>query len=197
MNISKLTEALPLNVVTQIPDVINKFGINTPVSLSHFLSQCAHESGGFKVTTENLNYSKEGLMKVFGKYFPTEQLASQYAKQPEKIANKVYANRIGNGDESSGDGWKYIGRGYIQLTGKTNYANLAKVINEDIIVNPDLVATKYPLVSAAWFFNKNCLKKCTDGSDNTVKKVTTCVNGGENGLIDRLRYFRNYYKLLS
>lgn len=197
MNVSKLTESIPQSVVTQIPDVINKFGINTPVYLAHFLSQCAHESGGFKIATENLNYSKEGLMKIFKKYFPTEQLASQYAKQPEKIANRVYANRMGNGDEASGMGWKFRGRGYIQLTGKTNYEAFDKIVMDDIIANPDLVATKYPLLSAAWFFSKNCLNKCIDNSDKSVTNVTRCVNGGEHGLIDRLRYFQLYYKLLS
>lgn len=197
MNISKLTASIPQSVVTQIPDVINKFGINTPVSLSHFLSQCAHESGGFKIATENLNYSKEGLIKIFNRYFPTEQLASQYAKQPEKIANRVYANRMGNGDEASGMGWKFRGRGYIQLTGKTNYEAFDKVVQDDILSTPDLVATKYPLLSAAWFFSKNCLNKCADNSDRSVMNVTRCVNGGENGFIDRLKYFQLYYKILS
>jgi putative chitinase len=197
MNISKLTEVMPASVVTQIPDVINKFGINTPVSLAHFLSQCAHESGGFKITTENLNYSKEGLMKIFHKYFPTEQLASQYARQPKKIANKVYGNRMGNGNEASGEGWKYRGRGYIQITGKNNYQEFSKSIGEDVLSNPDLVSTKYPMVSSAWFFSKNCLGKCTDSSDKSVTNVTRCVNGGENGLIDRLKYFKTYYQLLS
>lgn len=197
MNISKLTEVMPSSVVTQIPDVINKFNINTPVSLAHFLSQCAHESGGFKVATENLNYSKDGLMKIFRKYFPTEQLAIQYARQPEKIANRVYGSRMGNGNEASGDGWKYRGRGYIQLTGKDNYTSFDKLVADDIIANPDLVATKYPLMSAAWFFSKNCLGKCTDSSDKTVTNVTRCVNGGENGLADRLKYFKKYYQILS
>lgn len=197
MNVSKLTEVMPQSVVTQIPDIVNKFGINTPVSLAHFLSQCAHESGGFKIASENLNYSKEGLMKVFKKYFPTEQLASQYARQPEKIANRVYGSRMGNGNEASGDGWKYRGRGYIQLTGKDNYSNFDKFVDDNILDNPDLVATKYPLMSAAWFFSKNCLGKCTDASDKAVTNVTRCVNGGENGLADRLKYFKIYYKLLS
>jgi putative chitinase len=136
-------------------------------------------------------------MKIFRKYFPTEQLAIEYARQPEKIANKVYASRMGNGNEASGDGWKYRGRGYIQITGKNNYQEFGKSIGEDILSNPDLVATKYPMVSAAWFFSKNCLGKCTDNSDKAVTNVTRCVNGGENGLIDRLKYFKLYYNLLS
>lgn len=197
MNITKLVEVMPKDVVTQIPDVVNRFGINTPVSLAHFLSQCAHESGGFKVATENLNYSKEGLMKIFKRYFPTEDIASKYARQPEKIANKVYANRMGNGDEASGMGWKFRGRGYIQLTGHDNYKAFDAIVSENILEQPDLVATKYPLLSAAWFFSKNCLSKCTDSSDKTVTNVTKCVNGGENGLIDRLKYFKLYYQILS
>ena len=124
-------------------------------------------------------------------------MAESYAKNPQKIANKVYGNRMKNGDEASGDGWKFHGRGYIQLTGKDNYTAFGKSINEDIASNPDLVSTKYPLLSAAWFFSRNCLKKCVDASDATVTSVTKCVNGGTIGLPDRIKHFKEYYKLLS
>jgi putative chitinase len=121
MELNKLATKIPQAVLDQIPSVMEKFKIDTPLRLAHFLAQCAHESGNFKVTTENLNYSKEGLMKVFGKYFPNEVLAKQYEKKPNTIANRVYASRMGNGDENSQDGSKFKGRGFIQLTGKQNY----------------------------------------------------------------------------
>ena len=197
INLEKLKGHIPDNVISQIPDTAAKFGIDTPLKLAHFLSQCGHESAGFKVAQENLNYSAKGLMGIFKKYFPTQQLAEAYQRQPEKIANKVYASRMGNGAEGSGEGYKYRGRGYIQLTGKDNYTAFGKSINEDIAGNPDLVATKYPLLSAAWFFSKNCLKKCVDASDATVTSVTKCVNGGTIGLPDRLKHFKEYYNLLS
>jgi putative chitinase len=197
MDINLLKGSIPDEVILQIPEMQSKFNIDTPVELAHFLAQCAHESGGFKLTVENLNYSEEGLMRVFRKYFPSDTTASLYAKKPEKIANKVYSNRMGNGNELSGDGWKYRGRGYIQITGKSNYAEFDKYVPEDIVNNPELVATKYPLVSAAWFFSKNCLKKCVDSSDQTVTTITKCINGGTNGLIDRLKYFKKYYQLLA
>jgi len=197
LKLEKLKGHIPDNVIAQIPDTAAKFGIDTPLKLAHFLSQCGHESAGFKVAQENLNYSAKGLMGIFKKYFPTQQLAESYQRQPEKIANKVYASRMGNGAEASGEGYKYRGRGYIQLTGKDNYTAFGKSINEDIAGNPDLVATKYPLLSAAWFFSKNCLKKCVDASDATVTSVTKCVNGGTIGLPDRLKHFKEYYNLLS
>jgi len=197
MDISKLKGVIPDNVLSQIPEVLNKFSIDTVLELSHFLAQCAHESGGFKLTSENLNYSKDGLRNTFGKYFSTDEIASQYARQPEKIANRVYANRMGNGNELSGDGWKYRGRGYIQLTGKSNYTEFDKYVTDDIINNPDLVATKYPLLSAGWFFSRNCVKKCVDSSDQCVTSVSRCVNGGTIGLQDRIKYFKTYYKILS
>jgi putative chitinase len=197
LKLDKLRGHIPDVVIAQIPDTAAKFGIDTPLKLAHFLAQCGHESGGFKVTQENLNYSAKGLMGIFKKYFPTQQLAESYQRQPQKIANRVYANRMLNGDENSGDGFKFRGRGYIQLTGKDNYTAFGKSINEDIVNNPDLVANKYPLLSAAWFFSKNCLKKCVDASDATVTSVTKCVNGGTIGLPDRLKHFKEYYHLLS
>ncbi len=128
MNLQKLKGHVPDKVIEQIPAVMEKFQINTPLRLAHFLAQCGHESGGFRLTKENLNYSAKGLMGIFKKYFPTEALAKQYERKPEKIANKVYGGRMGNGPEASGDGAKYCGRGYIQLTGKDNYTAFGKSI---------------------------------------------------------------------
>ena len=196
LNLSKLKGHIPDSVISQIPETASKFKIDTPLKLAHFLAQCGHESGGFKVVNENLNYSADGLKKIFPKYFPGN-LSESYARNPEKIAAKVYGGRMGNGTEETKEGWKFRGRGYIQLTGKNNYTEFGKAINEDVISNPDVVATKYPLLSAAWFFSKNCLNKCVDASDATVTSVTKCVNGGTIGLPDRLKHFKEYYKLLS
>lgn len=198
LNLKKLRGHVPDAVLTQIPEVVVKFNITTNLRLAHFLSQCAHESGGFKAVTENLNYSLKGLIKTFGKYF-SGNLASLYAKQPEKIASRVYANRMGNGDEKSREGWNYRGRGYIQLTGKGNYIAFTEFIGEDCVANPDLVATKYPLASAAFFFNSNKLWAICDkgASDVDVTAVTKRVNGGTNGLADRIKHFKEYYDLLT
>jgi putative chitinase len=197
MDLNKLKGHVPDNVIAQIPDVMAKFKIDTAVKLSHFLAQCGHESGGFKVVNENLNYGAKGLNTIFKKYFPTEEKAKLYERKPEKIANLVYGNRMGNGPETSGEGYKFRGRGYIQLTGKANYTEFDKVVTENIVENPDLVATKYPLLSAAWFFHKNCLGKCVDASDASVLSVTKCVNGGTIGLEDRKKHFKEYYALLA
>lgn len=189
---------VPDAVIAQIPDTAAKFNITTPLRLAHFLAQCSHESGGFKSISENLNYSVDGLKRVFGKYFPGD-LANSYAKQPEKIANRVYGNRMDNGDETSGDGYRFRGRGYIQLTGRSNYTKFAKFIGEDVTVNPDLVASKYPLASAAFFFDSNKLWSiCDKGADEaTVTAVTKRVNGGTLGLADRIKHFNEYYNLLK
>jgi len=197
MNTSNLKVA-PL-VMSEIPSVAEKFGVTTPLRLAHFLAQCAHESGNFTAVKENLNYSADGLRKIFGKYFPTDALAAQYARQPEKIANRVYASRMGNGNEASGDGFKFRGRGYIQLTGKENYAAFDKIVEEDILANPDLVATKYPLLSAAFFFNKNGLWAICDKGDSIdiVTMVTKRVNGGTHGLEDRITKFRLFNSSLN
>ena len=199
MNLEKLKEHVPDKVIEQIPGVMEKFQINTPLRLAHFLAQCGHESGGFRLTKENLNYSAKGLMGIFKKYFPTEALAKQYERKPEKIANKVYGGRMGNGPEASGDGAKFCGRGYIQLTGKDNYTAFGKSINEDIASNPTVVADKYALLSAAWFFSKNGLHKLADGgaTDAVVTQITKRVNGGTIGLADRIKHFKEYHALLA
>jgi putative chitinase len=196
LKLEKLKGHIPDNVIAQIPDTAKTFGIDTPLKLAHFLAQCGHESGGFRLTQENLNYSAQGLKNIFPKYFPGN-LSESYARNPQKIASKVYGGRMGNGPESTGEGFKFRGRGYIQLTGKDNYTAFGKAINEDITGNPDLVSSKYPLLSAAWFFSKNCLKKCVDDSNATVTSVTKCVNGGTIGLPDRLKHFKEYYNLLK
>ena len=198
MNLDKLKGHIPDTVIGQIPGVMDKFQINTPLRLAHFLAQCGHESGGFKLTNENLNYSADGLKKIFPKYFAQAGLAESYARQPEKIASRVYGGRMGNGDESTKEGFKFRGRGYIQLTGKSNYTEFDKFVNEDIMANPDLVATQYPLLSAAWFFHKNGLNTIADkgADDATVTSVTKRVNGGTIGLPDRIKHFKEYYSLL-
>jgi len=198
MNLSKLKGHVPDKVIDQIPAVSEKFGVNTPLRLAHFLAQCGHESGGFRLTQENLNYSAKGLQGIFKKYFPSEAVALQYQRNPQKIANKVYASRMGNGDEASGDGFKFRGRGYIQLTGKTNYSAFDKTVDDDITTNPDLVATKYPLLSAAWFWSKNGLNTIADAgaTDEVVTKATKKVNGGTIGLADRIKHFKEYHTLL-
>ena len=199
MNLEKLKGHIPDAIIAQLPDTITKFELNTPLRLAHFLAQAGHESGGFKVLNENLNYGAKGLRSIFGKYFPDDATALAYERKPEKIANVVYASRMGNGDKASGDGYKFRGRGCIQLTGKDNYVAFGKSINENIAANPDLVATKYPLLSAAWFFHKNGLHKIADGgaTDAVVTSVTKRVNGGTIGLSDRIKHFKEYYALLA
>ena len=199
LKLEKLKGHIPDAVIAMIPDTAQKFQINTPLRLSHFLAQCGHESGGFKATQENLNYSAKGLRGIFGRYFPTDALAEQYQRKPESIASRVYGGRMGNGPEATKEGYKFRGRGYIQLTGKDNYTAFGKAINEDVISNPDLVSSKYALLSAAWFFSKNGLHKMADegASDTVVTKITKRVNGGTIGLPDRIKHFKEYYSLLS
>ena len=197
--LDKLKGHIPDAVIAQIADTAVKFNITSPLRLAHFLAQCGHESGGFTAVQENLNYSSKGLQGTFGKYFPTLALAEAYARKPEKIASKVYGGRMGNGPEATGEGFKFRGRGYIQLTGKANYTAFDKFVPEDTITNPDLVATKYPLASAAWFFDTNKLWViCDKGADDaTVTAVTKRVNGGTIGLADRINHFKEYYNLLK
>jgi putative chitinase len=199
MDLNKLKGHIPDTVIGQIPGVMEKFQINTPLRLSHFLSQCGHESGGFKAVNENLNYGAKGLMTTFKKYFPTEALAKQYERKPELIASKVYGGRMGNGVEATKEGWKFRGRGYIQLTGKDNYKAFDAVVTENILENPDLVATKYPLLSAAWYWNSRKINATADlgAGDDTITKVTKLVNGGTIGLEDRKKHFKEYYDLLK
>lgn len=198
MQIKNLSVKIPKKVFDELDNVIKTYNINSIQRLSHFLAQCGHESNNFLVTSENLNYSESGLLKIFPKYF--DKLTSKYyAKRPELIANIVYSNRIGNGDRASGDGYKYRGRGYIQLTGKNNYKLFGEYISIDLLSQPDLVATKYALSSAAWFFEKKKLWTiCDEGIEiENIKKVTYIVNGGYNGLDDRISKTNIFYKLLQ
>jgi len=194
-NPENLKGHVPDEVIAQIPSVA---AITNALRLAHFLAQCAHESGGFKVVYENLNYSADGLKATFPKYFP-EPLNESYARNPAKIGARVYADRMGNGNEASGDGYTFRGRGYIQLTGKSNYANFGKAVNEDTVASPDLVATHYPLASAGFFFDSNNIWTVCDGgsTDAVITAVTKKVNGGTNGLAERTQLFKEYYALLS
>ena len=181
-------------------NVFPTYDINTPQRVPAFLAQCGHESGGWTVFEENLFYSAQGLMKVFPKYFPTADLANAYAKQPEKIANRIYGGRMGNGPEDSGDGYKYRGRGPIQLTGKDNYRAFAKEMFDDwenLFENPDWVTADrdFALMSAIWFWNKNKLNVQADAGD--IKLMTKKINGGYIGLEDRIKHYNEAIHLLT
>lgn len=174
------------------------FGLSD-VRAAHFFGQTAHETGGFKAFSENLNYSAKGLMTTFKKYFPDAAVAAKYERNPEKIANKVYASRMGNGDEASGDGWKYRGRGALQLTGKSNYEAFAKWLGKpEVLSNPDLVATEYAFDSARFFFDRNKLWDiCDKGvNDEAILLLTRRINGGTHGLEDRASRTKQYHKWL-
>jgi putative chitinase len=171
----------------------------TPVRAAHFFAQTAHETGGFKAFSENLNYSASGLQGIFGKYFPGT-LEESYARNPEKIANRVYADRMGNGNEASGDGWKYRGRGALQLTGKANYKAFADYLGkQEIMETPDLVATTYAFESAMFFFDKNKLWSiCDQGvNDAAILALTKRINGGTHGLDDRMAKTKKYWEYVK
>ena len=177
-----------------------KFYKFTPARAAHFFAQTAHESGDFKAFSENLNYGAKGLLGIFKKYFPTEAKAAEYERKPEKIANLVYANRMGNGDEASGDGYKFRGRGALQLTGKDNYKAFADYMKQpEIMDNPDLVATKYSFESAIFFFDKNKLWTiCDQGiNDAAILALTKRINGGTHGLEDRKEKTYKYYEYVK
>lgn len=172
----------------------------TPERAAHFFAQTAHESGNFKAFSENLNYGASGLLSIFKKYFTTEALAKQYERQPEKIANRVYASRMGNGDEASGDGWKFRGRGALQLTGKSNYQSFSNYLKKpEIMTNPDLVATEFAFESAIFFFDNNKLWSiCDKGvTKDTILALTKRINGGTHGLADREEKTLKYYQWLK
>lgn len=182
-------------------DALNKilpeYKINTKLRLAHFLAQILHESGNLKYKSENLNYSAKALRSVFGKYFKTDEIANQYARIPEKIANRVYANRMGNGDEASGDGWAFRGRGLIQLTGKNNYKSCGDSIKLNLIKDPDLLinTAEASVKAACWFWNKNNLNELADKDD--VKTITKRINGGFNGLDDRKSILKRAKEILG
>lgn len=171
----------------------------TPAQGAHFFGQTAHETGGFTRFSENLNYNSDALLRVFGKYFDNSMQAAEYARKPEQIANRVYANRMGNGDEASGDGWRYRGRGAIQLTGLWNYRQFASdTQNTDILLDPDLVSEVYAFDCAQWYFDqRNIWSHCDQVSDERIGIVTRMINGGVNGLEDRLSRTHKYYQWLT
>ena len=193
--ITKLQGHIPQIIYDQLLTISE---IDGPKRCSHFLGQTKTECN-FTTFVENLNYSAEGLFKTFKKYFPTLTVAAEYARQPEKIANRVYANRMGNGDEQSGDGWKYRGRGAIQLTGKSNYTAFSKYSGIDVVMKPELVATTYQMASAAWFFTtKGLWTICDKGiTDEVITEVSKRVNGGTHGLDKRIQFTKEFYNILT
>ena len=161
----------------------------------HFFAQTGHETGGFKLFEENLNYSSQALKKVFGKYFSDDESVEEYARKPERIANRVYANRMGNGVEESGDGWRYRGRGALQLTGKNNYTAFSEIVNDPaVLADPSVVAGKYSFISAMFFFDENDLWHiCDEGFDrSTIERLTRRINGGLNGIDHRVTLTEKY-----
>jgi len=179
-----------------IQEILPDYEIDTAQRVACWLGQTAHESGGYRALRENLNYSAEGLNRIFKKYFPTIESAQPYARNPEKIANKVYANRMGNGDERSGDGYKYRGRGLIQLTGKSNYENFAMSIECSVEEAVEFLETYEGAVqSACWFWEANNLNKWADKDD--VKQMTKIINGGYIGLEDRIKHIDHAVHILS
>ena len=205
ITVEQFTEMFPKNKnpqawTTALNEVLPTYKIDTPERIASFLAQCGHESAGFTVLQENLNYSADGLNKIFKKYFPTLDSAQPYARKPEMIANRVYGGRMGNGPESSGDGYKYRGRGPIQLTGKDNYRAFAKDMFEDwenLFDNPDWVTSDrdFALMSAIWFWNKNKLNVQADAGD--IKLMTKKINGGYIGLEDRIKHYNEAIHLLT
>lgn len=170
-----------------LAQLLPDYDINTPHRVAHFVAQCAHESGNFAFIEENLNYRAASLMATFKKYFPTQDLAQQYERKPQMIANRVYANRMGNGDEASGDGWRYRGRGLIQLTGKDNYTFFAGSLGIPIEEAADYLGTfEGAAQSACFFWEQNKLNRFADAND--VKGLTRAINGGFIGLEDRIRH---------
>ena len=179
-----------------LDQLLDDYEINTPLRVAHFVAQCAHESGNFVFIKENLNYKAASLQKIFSKYFPTAELAAQYANKPEKIANRIYANRMGNGPETSGDGYKYCGRGLIQLTGKDNYTFFAGSLNIPVEEASDYLATfEGAAQSACWFWEQNNLNRFADAND--VKGLTRAINGGYIGLEDRIQHTEHALHVLG
>ena len=176
-----------------LAQLLPDYGINTPQRIAAFIAQCAHESGNFVFLKENLNYKAPTLRKLFSKYFPTDELANEYANKPNKqeaIANRIYANRMGNGDEASGDGFRYCGRGLIQLTGKSNYQNFADSLEMNVEDVPAYLATfEGAAQSACWFWESNNLNKWADTGD--IKELTRRINGGYIGLEDRIKHYEH------
>jgi putative chitinase len=179
-----------------LDQLLDDYDINTPLRVAHFVAQCAHESGNFVFIKENLNYKAASLQKIFAKYFPTAELAAQYANKPEKIANRIYANRMGNGNEASGDGYRYCGRGLIQLTGKDNYTFFAGSLSIPVEEASDYLATfEGAAQSACWFWEQNNLNRFADAND--TKGLTRAINGGYIGLEDRISHTEHALHVLG
>jgi putative chitinase len=195
LTLQQLQQLLPKNPHVAhwhraLAQLLPDYEINTPERIAGFLAQCAHESGGFTAIKENLNYRAASLRKLFGKYFPTDELAQQYAHNQMAIANRIYANRMGNGDEASGDGYRYCGRGLIQLTGKSNYQNFADSLEMSVEDVPEYLATfEGAAQSACWFWESNNLNKWADAGD--IVKMTKVINGGTIGLEDRIAHYQH------
>jgi putative chitinase len=182
--------------VDALNETFERFDISTPVRQASFIGQCGHECGNFRILEENLNYRSETLMKLWKSRFPTIEIANEYARNPKKIANKVYASRMGNRDESSGDGYRFRGRGCIQLTGHANYFHAGNACGEDFVMNPDLVATpKYAAMTAGWFWNTHKLNQYADRQDFTL--MTKKINGGTIGLDDRIKHINHALDILN
>ena len=179
-----------------LEQLLDDYEINTPLRVAHFIAQCAHESGNFVFIKENLNYKAASLQKIFGKYFPTAELAAQYANKPEMIANRVYANRMGNGDEASGDGFRYCGRGLIQLTGKDNYTFFAGSLDISVEEASEYLQTfEGAAQSACWFWEQNNLNQWADKGD--ILTLTKRINGGTIGLEDRIKHYNHACHILG
>jgi putative chitinase len=198
VDLMRLSGVLLPHIIKELGEVATRFQINSPLRASHFLAQAHHESAGFTRTVENLNYSAVRLIQVFPKYFDGTN-AEEYSGKPESIASRVYADRMGNGDEASKDGWKFRGRGYMQLTGRDNYQSFDLIVPEDVVANPELVQTQYPLLSAGWFWNSRGLNGLADqGPTHSVADaITKKINGGTNGREDRVKWFDYYYEKLE
>lgn len=201
LTVDQLRQMIPGNPYVDqwhaaLSQLLPDYGIDTPQRIAAFVAQCAHESANFRILRENLNYRWESLRKVFPKYFPDDATAQAYAKQPEKIANRVYANRMGNGPEESGDGWRYCGRGLIQLTGRINYQDFADSIETPLDQITDYLGTfEGAAQSACWFWEKNGLNKWADTGD--IKELTRRINGGYIGLEDRIKHYNHALHVLG
>jgi len=197
INIKKLRGNIPQSVFEELPPIIIRRSL-TPRQLAHFLVQCDHESGGFKSVAENLNYSTKRLLEIFPKYFPNVAIAANYAHKPELVGARVYANRMGNGDERSGSGFYRRGRGYLQITGKDNQQVFFASMGLPVDSNPELISTIYPLTSAAWYFDdRKVWRVCGEPTEKAVLAVTRLVNGGTIELDDRVKRFNFYWDLLK
>jgi len=201
LSLSQLKQMIPGNPYIEhwhsaLEIILPDYDINTPKRIAAFIAQCAHESGNFRAIKENLNYRAVTLRKIFPKYFPTDELAAQYAGKPEKIANRVYGGRMGNGPEESGDGWRYCGRGLIQLTGKDNYTRYAQSLEISVEEAGEHLTTFEGCVqSAAWFWEANNLNRWADNGD--ILTLTKRINGGTIGLEDRIKHYNHALHVLG